>query len=115
STDVLRSSEYHRIAQITEQVAWALEHAHSQGVLHRDVKPSNILVDSAGNAWITDFGLARVIGCDDLTHSSDILGTLRYMSPERFRGTVDERSDVYGLGITLYELLIQQRAYGDAD
>jgi eukaryotic-like serine/threonine-protein kinase len=90
------------------QAALALEHAHQHGVLHRDVKPSNLMVDDTGHLWVGDFGLARFQGEESLTSSGDILGTLRYMSPEQAlatRNVVDQRSDVYSLGATLYELL----------
>src|SRR6185369_5475827 len=96
---------WHSVANIGIQVAGALQHAHRQGVLHRDIKPSNLLLDSRGTVWVTDFGLAKADDGDDLTHTGDILGTLRYMAPERFAGKADARSDVYSLGLTLYELL----------
>jgi serine/threonine-protein kinase len=103
------------IAHIGVQVADALEYAATQGVLHRDVKPSNLLLDVWGAVWLTDFGLAKASGTDDLTGTGDVLGTLRYMAPERFRGRADVRSDVYSLGLTLYELLALQPAFEDAD
>ena len=93
------------IARVGVQVADALAYAHAQGVLHRDVKPSNLLLDLNSTVWVTDFGLAKSTGSDDLTQMGDIVGTLRYMAPERFDGWSDPRSDVYALGITLYELL----------
>src|SRR5213080_4600593 len=98
------------------QVADALAHAASQGILHRDVKPSNLLLDDTGNVWVTDFGLAKAAGdSDDLTHTGDVLGTLRYMAPERFNGQGDLRSDVYSLGLTLYELLTLRPAFDESD
>jgi eukaryotic-like serine/threonine-protein kinase len=92
------------VARLGVQAAEALHHAHNQGVLHRDVKPSNLLVDDQGTLWVADFGLAKAEDSADLTHTNDLVGTLRYMAPERFRGVADARSDVYSLGATLYEL-----------
>src|SRR5262249_21125255 len=87
-----------------------------QGVLHRDIKPSNLLLDETGNVWVTDFGLAKAASdSDDLTHTGDVVGTLRYMAPERFNGPGDVRSDVYALGLTLYELLTLRPAFEEAD
>ncbi len=82
-----------------------MEYANRQGVLHRDVKPSNLLLDTQGNMWLTDFGLAKTAEADDLTATGEILGTIRYMAPERFQGECDARSDLYSLGLTLYELM----------
>jgi WD40 repeat protein/serine/threonine protein kinase/Flp pilus assembly protein TadD len=104
------------VARLGAQVAEALAYAHAQGVLHRDIKPSNLLLDGRGNVWVTDFGLAKVLeDTDNLTHTGDIIGTMRYMAPERFRGQSDGRSDVYSLGLTLYELLALQPAFGAPD
>jgi eukaryotic-like serine/threonine-protein kinase len=72
------------VARIGVQVAEALEYAHSQGILHRDIKPSNLLLDMHGTVWVTDFGLAKGGDADNLTHTGDIVGTIRYMAPERF-------------------------------
>jgi WD40 repeat protein/tetratricopeptide (TPR) repeat protein len=96
------------------QVAAGLDYAHQQGILHRDIKPSNLLLDARGTVWITDFGLAKAEGAEELTHTGDIVGTLRYMAPERFQGKSDPRSDVYGLGVTLYELLTLRPAFEDS-
>jgi WD40 repeat protein/serine/threonine protein kinase len=104
------------VARVGVQVADALAYAASQGVLHRDIKPSNLLLDDTGNVWVTDFGLAKAAGeGDDLTHTGDIIGTLRYMAPERFNGQGDLRSDVYSLGLTLYELLVLRPAFDETD
>jgi serine/threonine protein kinase/tetratricopeptide (TPR) repeat protein len=104
------------VARVGMQVADALAHAASQGVLHRDIKPSNLLLDDTGNVWVTDFGLAKAASdSDDLTHTGDIIGTLRYLAPERFNGQGDVRSDVYSLGLTLYEMLALRPAFDEAD
>lgn len=106
-----------QVAEWTIQVARALDYAHSVGIVHRDVKPSNLMLDSSGQLWITDFGLAQFEADAGLTQSGDILGTLRYMSPEQAlgsRGVVDQRADVYSLGATLYELLTLSPLFPDA-
>jgi WD40 repeat protein/serine/threonine protein kinase len=103
------------VARIGMQVADALAHAAQQGILHRDIKPSNLLLDGTGNVWVTDFGLAKSDDGDNLTHTGDIVGTLRYLAPERFNGQGDLRSDVYSLGLTLYELITLRPAFDDAD
>ena len=92
--------------------------AHREGVVHRDVKPANLLVDGKGHLWVTDFGLAQVQSDTRLTLTGDLLGTLRYMSPEQAlarRAAVDHRTDIYSLGVTLYELLTLQPAIGGRD
>ena len=105
---------FRRVAQIGARIAEAIDYAHSRGVIHRDIKPSNLLLDASGVVWITDFGLARTDG-DAHTESGDVAGTIRYMAPERFAGQSDARSDVYGLGATLYELLTLRPAFDSAD
>jgi WD40 repeat protein/serine/threonine protein kinase len=108
-------AQYFRsVAQVGIQVADALEYAHREGVVHRDIKPSNLLLDTSGRIWVTDFGLAKADESAELTDPGDIVGTLCYMAPERFRGMADVRSDVYGLGITLYELATLQPAFADS-
>ena len=110
-----RHRAFHRgVAHIGRQVASALAYAHARGILHRDIKPSNLLLDTEGVVWVSDFGLAKVDD-DDLTRTGDILGTLRYMAPERFRGRGDARADVYSLGLTLYELLVLRPAFDSPD
>ncbi len=89
------------------QVGDALDYAHSRGVLHRDVKPSNVLIDERGNCLLTDFGIAKILeGTTHLTQSGSIVGTPLYMSPEQGLGQpVDQRSDIYSLGVMLYQLV----------
>jgi WD40 repeat protein/serine/threonine protein kinase len=114
----LSTQHFRQVASWGIQAAEALEYAHDQGIIHRDIKPANLLVDAKGNLWITDFGLARVQSDANLTMTGDLLGTLRYMSPEQAlgkRGTVDERTDIYSLGVTLYELLTLEPAFPGND
>ncbi|HEY7313566.1 MAG TPA: serine/threonine-protein kinase, partial [Gemmataceae bacterium] len=109
---------FRRVAEWGEQAAEALEYAHSVGIVHRDVKPANLMVDSQSKLWVTDFGLARTAGDSGLTMTGDLLGTLRYMSPEQAlakHGLVDHRTDVYSLGVTLYELLTLRPAVDGKD
>ncbi len=109
-----RRAFFRSLAQIGRQVAGGLAYAHARGIIHRDIKPSNLLLDTEGVVWIADFGLAK--GDDEgLTQSGDILGTLRYMAPERFRGEGDARADVYALGLTLYELLTLRPGFESSD
>ena len=122
STSSLSSFQHHRssgyirsVASMGADVADALFHAHEMGIIHRDIKPSNLLVDSKGKVFVSDFGLARIQSEIDLTQSGDVMGTLRYMSPEQACGRremVDHRSDIYSLGATLYEMLTLQPAVG---
>jgi serine/threonine protein kinase len=113
------------------QAAEGLAYAHDVGIVHRDIKPANLLIDARGNIWVADFGLAQFHAQDKLTAVGDLVGTLRYMSPEQSLGDanlMDHRMDVYALGATLYELLtlrpifagtnkealLRQVAYGEA-
>jgi serine/threonine protein kinase len=104
---------WRRIAEIGIQVAEALEYAHCRGVMHRDIKPSNLILGSDGRVWVTDFGLAVTHEHEQerLSRSGDVVGTLRYMSPEQLSGRSDQRSDIYGLGLTLYELMTLRPAF----
>jgi WD40 repeat protein len=110
-----RTDYYRSVAHIGVQAAEALAYAHQHGILHRDIKPSNLLLDADGTVWITDFGLAKVEGSSALTQTGELLGTLCYMAPERFKGVSDRRGDVYGLGMTLYELLALRPAFEDSN
>ncbi len=109
---------YRRAAELIADAADALEHAHSLGIVHRDVKPGNLLVDDSGKVYVGDFGLARFGPDAGLTMSGDLIGTLRYMAPEQAlarHGLADHRVDVYGLGATLYELLTGRPAVDGTD
>lgn len=109
---------YRTIARLGIEAAQALQHAHDHGIIHRDIKPGNLILDDNGHIWITDFGLAQLESGANVTFSGDLLGTVRYMSPEQARvqpGIVDHRTDVYSLGVTLYELLVQRPAFSGTD
>jgi serine/threonine protein kinase/WD40 repeat protein len=106
---------YRSVASLGVQAADALAYAHSQNVIHRDINPSNLLLDDQGTLWIADFGLAKADDGDDLTQTGDIVGTLRFIAPERFAGVTDARGDIYSLGITLYEMLTLRPAFDDSD
>lgn len=109
-----RPGDWQAIARFMAAIAGALAHAHAQNVLHRDVKPSNILIDLQGRPHLSDFGLARDLEELGHTRSGDRTGTLAYMSPEQALGKwreVDQRTDVYATGIVLFELLTGQRPF----
>ncbi|TWT94144.1 WD40 repeat domain-containing serine/threonine-protein kinase [Neorhodopirellula pilleata] len=103
------------VAEMGAQVASALHHAHAYGVEHRDIKPANLILDAHGIVWVADFGLAKLDDGLELTGTGNLLGTLRFMPPESFQGYSDPRSDVYSLGITLYELLTLTPAFAAND
>jgi tetratricopeptide (TPR) repeat protein len=120
STERARLGRVHfrRVAEGGVQAAEALDHAHALGIVHRDIKPANLLVDGRGGLWVTDFGLAHIQSDARLTMTGDLVGTLRYMSPEQAlakRVVVDHRTDVYSLGATLYELLTLEPAFTGND
>ena len=105
---------YRWAAQIGAQIADGLAYAHALGTLHRDVKPSNLLVDKNETVWLTDFGLVKHIGNQSITKTGDIIGTPQYMAPESFEGQYDERSETYCLGLSLYEMVTLHPAYENA-
>ncbi len=109
---------YRQVARWIAEVAEALDYAHGMGIIHRDVKPSNLLLSAEGRLMISDFGLARASGLESMTVSRALLGTARYMSPEQVdenAGPIDGRVDVYALGATLYELLAFRPMFAAAD
>lgn len=115
ASPVLPRSYWRTVARIGRDVADALGHAHRQGVLHRDIKPANLILDQSRHVWITDFGLAKLHDTENLTTSGSLIGTLRYTSPEQFQGQADQRSDIYALGLTLYELCVLEPAFSASD
>jgi serine/threonine protein kinase len=116
-----RSEYFRRAARLGQAAAEALEHAHQMGVVHRDIKPANLLLDREGHLWITDFGLALLHTDARLTATGELVGTLRYMSPEQAgagtpgQGVPDHRTDIYALGVTLYELLTLRPLFAGGD
>ncbi len=110
----LGAAYWRSVARIGAHAASALSYAHRQGTLHRDIKPGNLMLDERRNVWITDFGLAKFGDQEDITHPGDVVGTLRYMAPEQLEGRTDARSDIYSLGLTLYELLTLRPAFDAA-
>ena len=110
-----RGEYYREAARLILQAADALAYAHEHGIVHRDIKPSNLLLGAGGTLWVTDFGLAKARGSEEITLSGELVGTLRYMAPERFRGWADPRSDIYSLGLTLHEFVALEPAFDDPD
>jgi len=114
-TPDLGSVYWQSMARLGVQVAEALQYTHAQGILHRDIKPANLIVDAQGKAWIADFGLATELDDEDTDPSDDVVGTLPYMAPERLQREEDARSDIYSLGLTLYEMLTLRPAFQGTD
>jgi serine/threonine protein kinase/tetratricopeptide (TPR) repeat protein len=115
---VLGTEYFRSVALLGLQAADALEHAHSLGIVHRDIKPANLLLDANAHLFVTDFGLALYQSEGNLTLTGDMVGTLRYMSPEQAllnQTAVDHRTDIYSLGATLYELLTLKPLWGGVD
>ena len=113
---------WEKIAEIGVQAADALHYAHSQGVIHRDVKPANMMLDETGKLWLSDFGLAKLREDHsqapkktELTMTGELVGTARYMAPERFSGICTQVCDVYGLGLSLYELAAGSRVWAEVE
>ncbi|MFO0909525.1 MAG: protein kinase [Isosphaeraceae bacterium] len=117
STSVRNQWYFRAVARLGAQAASALEHAHALGVIHRDIKPGNLMVDGRGDLYVTDFGLARFLDDPGMTRTGDLLGTLAYMSPEQALGRreVDHRADLYSLGATLYEMLVLRPPFTGRD
>jgi serine/threonine protein kinase len=108
-----RALSLQETARFINQIASALDYAHRRGVVHRDLKPNNVLLDKEENCYLTDFGIARLTGSDNrLTATGTVMGTPAYMSPEQAMGrTVDSRSDIYTLGVMLYEMVLSKMPF----
>lgn len=115
SVRIVESNYYQRVCDVVVQAARGLDYAHRHDVVHRDVKPSNLIVDEDGVVWITDFGLAKSTTENDLTRQGQLVGTLRYLAPEALEGDFSPLSDIYSLGLTLYELLTFTPAFDEAN
>lgn len=115
SVCIAESNYYQRVCDVVIQAAQGLDYAHRHDVVHRDIKPSNLVVDDDGVVWITDFGLAKSTTENDLTRQGQLVGTLRYLAPEALEGEFSPLSDIYSLGLTLYELLTFTPAFDETN
>jgi len=115
SVRIAESNYYQRVCDVVIQAAQGLDYAHRHDVVHRDIKPSNLVVDDDGVVWIADFGLAKSTTENDLTRQGQLVGTLRYLAPEALEGDFSPLSDVYSLGLTLYELLTFTPAFDETN
>ena len=115
SVRIAESNYYQRVCDVVIQAAQGLDYAHRHDVVHRDIKPSNLIVDEDGVVWITDFGLAKSTTENDLTRQGQLVGTLRYLAPEALEGNFSPLTDVYSLGLTLYELLTFAPAFDETN
>jgi serine/threonine protein kinase len=109
--DCLGTAYWRSVARLGQQAASAMAYAHAQGTMHRDLKPGNLLLDATGHLWVADFGLAKAVEQQGISRTGDVVGTLAYMAPEQLGGKPESRSDIYSLGLTLYEMLTLQPAY----
>ncbi len=108
---LFKRNNWLQIAKLATQIAGALRYAHKQGTLHRDIKPANLLIDRSGKGWVADFGLALGRERAMSEQRGPMAGTLRYMAPEQFEGVVNERTDLFAFGATLFELCTLQPAF----
>ena len=118
TTGQIDKTYFHTVAQLIADIADALDYAHNQGVIHRDVKPANIILDQDGHPILMDFGIARLIQDRSVSVTNSFVGTPQYMSPEQITGNndqLDHRTDIYSLGATLYELLTRRSVLKPAD
>lgn len=115
SVRIAESNYYQRVCDVVIQAAQGLDYAHRHDVVHRDIKPSNLVVDDDGVVWIADFGLAKSTTENDLTRQGQLVGTLRYLAPEALEGEFSPLTDIYSLGLTLYELLTFTPAFDETN